>query len=142
MDSKPVDTLRRAHEAFSRHDLVAMIDGMRPNVVVYGHAAGQAFPSAEVFAQFMGMYFVMSSDIKIVDAEYIAAGSKVIAQFRAVGKQDGPFLGFPASGRPFSLDVAEIWTFDAEGYAIEGHNYADTLGLLIQLGHVPAPAMA
>ena len=137
-----VDTLRAAHDAFSRHDLVATIDGMRPNVVVYGHAAGQAFPSAEAFTQFLGMYFVMSSDIKIVDAEYIAAGSKVIAQFRAVGKQDGPFLGFPASGRPFSLDVAEIWTFDAEGYAIEGHNYADTLGLLIQLGHVPAPAMA
>ena len=137
----PVDSLRAAHEAFSRHDLVAMIDGMRPNVVVYGHAAGQAFPSAEAFAQFMGMYFVMSSDIKLVDAEYIAAGSKVIAQFRAVGTQDGPFLGFPASGRPFSLDVAEIWTFDDEGYSIEGHNYADTLGLLIQLGHVPAPSM-
>ena len=138
----PADTLRRAHEAFSRHDLVAVIEGMRPDVVVYGHAAGQRFPSADAFAQFLGMYFTMSSDIEIVDAEYVTAGNKVIAQFRAVGNQDGPFLGFPPSGRPFSLDVAEIWTFDGEAYAVEGHNYADTLNLLIQLGHVPAPAMA
>ncbi|HOU42367.1 MAG TPA: ester cyclase [Promineifilum sp.] len=138
----PIATLRAAHEAFSRHDLPSIIRDMRRDVVVYGHAAGQRLPSADAFAQFMNMYFTMSSDIAIVDAEYFAHGNKVVAQFRAVGTQDGPFLGFPASDRPFTLDVAEIWTFDDEGYAIEGHNYADTLGLLIQLGHVPAPALA
>ncbi len=138
----PIATLRAAHEAFSRHDLPSIIRDMRRDVVVYGHAAGQRLPSADAFAQFMNMYFTMSSDIAIVDAEYFAHSNKVVAQFRAVGTQDGPFLGFPASDRPFTLDVAEIWTFDDEGYAIEGHNYADTLGLLIQLGHVPAPALA
>ena len=140
--NNPLNSLRSAHEAFSRHDLDAITQDMRPDVVVYGHSAGQRFNSADAFTQFMGMYFAMSSDIHIVDAEYMTAGNKVIAQFRGVGVQDGPFLGFPASGRPFSLDVAEIWTFDDEGYAVEGHNYADTLNLLIQLGHVPAPAMA
>lgn len=135
-----IETLRAAHNAFSNRDLVATVADMRPNVVVYGHAGGQRLPSTEAFAQFLGMYLVMSSNIHIVDAEYIAAGNKVIAQFRTVGTQDGPFLNFPASGREFSLDVAEIWTFDNEGYAVEGHNYADTLGLLIQLGHIPVPA--
>ena len=133
-------TLKAAHDAFSRRDLVDTIAGMRPDVVVYGHAAGQRLPSAEAFAQFLGMYYTMSSDIRIVDNEYIDAGNKVIAQFRAVGINDGPFLGFPASGRPFSLDVAEVWTFDTEGFAVEGHNYTDILGLLIQFGHIAAPA--
>jgi steroid delta-isomerase-like uncharacterized protein len=135
-----VETLRAAHDAFSRHDPADIIVGMRPDVVVYAHAAGQRLPSAEAFAQFLGLYFTMSSDVRIVDQQYIAAGDKVIAQFRATGVNDGPFLGFPASGRQFSLDVAEIWTFDDEGYAVEGHNYADTLGLLIQFGHIAAPA--
>jgi steroid delta-isomerase-like uncharacterized protein len=134
-----VDTLRAAHNAMADRDPVPVTAMMRPDVVVYGHAAGQTFKSADEFAQFLNVYYTMSSDIRLVDAEYIAAGDKVVAQFRAIGTQDGPFLGFPASGRPFSLDVAEIWTFDKEGYAIEGHNYADTLGLLIQLGHVAAP---
>lgn len=135
-----VSTLKVAHDAFSRHDLDAVIADMRPDVVVYGHAAGQRLPSPDAFAQFLGMYYVMSSDIRITDAEYLAAGNKVVAQFRAIGTQDGPFLGYPASGREFSLDIAEIWTYDEDGLAIEGHNYGDTLGLLIQLGHVPVPA--
>jgi steroid delta-isomerase-like uncharacterized protein len=135
-----VETLRDAHDAFSRHDLAGVTHYMRPDVVVYAHAAGQRLPSAEAFAGFLGTYFTMSSDVRIVDQEYIAAGDKVVAQFHAVGTNDGPFLGFPASGRPFSLDVAEVWTFDGEGYSIEGHNYTDIFGLLVSLGHIPAPA--
>lgn len=46
--------------------------------------------------------------------------------------------GFPASGKPFSLDVCEIWRFGPDGLADEGHNYSDGLGLLMQLGHLPA----
>lgn len=135
-----VDTLRAAHNAMAGRESGPVTAMMRPDVVVHGHAAGQTFHSADEFGQFLNVYYTMSSDIRLVDAEYIAAGNKVIAQFRAIGTQDGPFFNFPASGRPFSLDVAEIWTFDDEGYAVEGHNYADTLGLLIQLGHVPPPA--
>lgn len=135
-----VATLQAAHDAFSRHDLDAVIADMRPDVDFHAHAAGQRLSSATAFAGFLGMYYAMSSDIRIVDATYIAAGDKVVAQFRASGANDGPFLGFPATGRAFSLDVAEVWTFGPDGLATEGHNYADMLGLLIQLGHVAAPA--
>ncbi|CUS06271.1 conserved protein of unknown function [Candidatus Promineifilum breve] len=135
-----LETLKAAHDAFSRHDLDAVIADMRPDVVVYGYAGGQRLPSAAAVAQFLSQYYAMSSDIRLVDADYLAAGNKVIAQFRAVGTQDGPFLGFPATGRAFSLDVAEVWTFDEDGRAVEGHNYGDTLGLLMQLGHMPVPA--
>lgn len=135
-----VDTLIAAHEAMAGRDPGPVTAKMRPDIVVHGHAAGQTFNSVEEFAEFLNVYYTMSSDIRLVDAEYIEAGDKVIAQFRAVGTQDGPFLHFPPSGRPFSLDVAEIWTFDADGHAIEGHNYTDLLGLLMQLGHVAAPA--
>jgi steroid delta-isomerase-like uncharacterized protein len=136
------DRLRKAHDAYNDHDLAAAVADMRSDVVVVGHAAGQTFPSTEAFARFLGMYDQMSSDIRIVDAEYLEAGNRVIAQFRAIGTQDGPFIGFPPTGRPFSLDVAGVWTCDQDGYAVEGHNYTDLFDLLIQLGHVPAPAMA
>jgi steroid delta-isomerase-like uncharacterized protein len=137
---QPIDILRQAHEAFSRHDLDAALAPMRPDVILHAHAAGQTFTSRAAVREFLSMYLAMSSDVRLVDAEYIAAGDKVIAQLRAVGTQDGPFLSFPASGRPFSLDLVEIWTFDEDGYAVEGHSYNDTLGLLMQLGHVAAPA--
>ena len=47
---------------------------------------------------------------------------------------------FPASNKPFSLDVCEVWHFNANGEADEGHNYSDGLGLAIQLGHLKPPA--
>ncbi len=135
-----VETLRAAHEAFSDHDLAAATVAMRDDVTFYSHAAGVTLDSAAAFREFMGMYYAMSSDIRIVDAEYSPAGDKLVAQFRAIGVNDGPFLGFPATGREFSLDVAEIWRFDDRGRLAEGHNYADTLGLLIQFGHIAVPA--
>ena len=80
----------------------------------------------------------MSSDIRIVDAQYIAADDWVTARFRAIGTQDGPLQAFPASNKPFSLDVCEVWHFGANDQADEGHNYSDGLGMLMQLGHLPA----
>jgi len=62
--------------------------------------------------------------------------------FRVVGTQDGPMDTFPPSGRQYSLDVCEVWRFDADGVGIEGHNYSDGLGLLVQLGHVEARGKA
>jgi hypothetical protein len=80
----------------------------------------------------------------IVDVLYIDGGSHVTAMFRVVGTQDGsidaPMGTFAPSGRQYSLDVCEVWRFDAEGVGVEGHNYSDGLGLLVQLGHVRVPA--
>jgi steroid delta-isomerase-like uncharacterized protein len=136
----PIDILRQAHEAFSRHDLDTAIAPMRPDVILNAHAAGQTFTSRAAVREFLSMYYAMSSDVHLINGQYFAAGNKVVAQLTAVGVNDGPFLDFPASGRPFALDLLEIWTFDDEGYAVEGHSYSDTLGLLMQLGHVAAPA--
>ena len=84
----------------------------------------------------------MSSDIKLVDARYIDGGEYVTAIFHGVGTQDGPMAGTPfgPSGKAFSLDVCEVWRYNANGEAIEGHNYSDGLGLLMQLGHMSPPA--
>ena len=56
----------------------------------------------------MEAFFAMSSDIKIVNARYIDAGDYVTAQFHGVVTHDGPLMAFPASGKPFSLDVCEV----------------------------------
>lgn len=141
-----VETLRRAHQAFSAHDLDAAARLVANEGRVQDHGRAQTFSGREAFRQWMASFLEMSSDIAIVDARYIAEGDWVTAQFRAVGKQDGPMPGMPpgmpgeASGRPFSMDVCEVWHFNDRGEADEGHNYSDGLGLLRQLGHLPASA--
>jgi ketosteroid isomerase-like protein len=142
MSSKNVETLRKCHEAFSAHNFDEAMKLVAPTSKVIDHGRGQTFNSRQEFRGWLEAFTAMSSDIKLVDARYIDGGDYVTATFRGVGTQDGAMAGTPfgASGKPFSLDVCEVWHFNADGEAIEGHNYSDGLGLLMQLGHMPAPA--
>jgi hypothetical protein len=140
--SKNVETLRKAHEAFSAHNFDEAMKLVAPVTNVIDHGRGQTFKSRQEFRGWLEAFTAMSSDIKLVDARYIDGGEYVTAMFRAIGTQDGPMAGTPfgASHKPFSLDVCEVWHFNADGEADEGHNYSDGVGLLMQLGHMPAPA--
>jgi hypothetical protein len=139
MESRNVAALRAAHEAFSAHDFGKAATVAAPTARIVDHGRGLTLASREEFRGWLAAFVVMSSDIRIVEAQYIAADDWVTARFRAVGTQDGPLQAFPASNKPFSLDVCEVWHFDANDQADEGHNYSDGLGLLMQLGHLPAP---
>lgn len=140
MESKNVATLRAAHAAFSAHDFDKAVAMMPAKVKVVDYSRGMMMSTRDDFRDWLAARGATSSDIKIVDAQYIDAGDWVTARFRAVGTQDGPMAPFPASNKPFSLDVCEVWHFNANGQADEGHNYSDGLGLLMQLGHLPPPA--
>ena len=88
------------------------------------------------FRGWLETHKAMSSDMRAVDVEYTASGSWVTARFRAVGTQDGPLGPFPASGKPFSIDVCEVWHFNEDGECDEGHDYSEALGTAVQLGHI------
>jgi len=139
MSKQNVETVRMAHQAFSVKDYDHAQGLVAAQTKVTDHGRGQTLATRAEFRGWMEAFHVMASDMRLVDAHYIDAGDYVIAQFRAVGTQDGPIDPFLASGKPFSLDVCEVWRFNADGQAVEGHNYSDGLGLLMQLGHLPAP---
>ena len=136
--SKNMETLRAAHNAFSAHNAVRAASLAAQNVTVTDHGRVVTLHTRDEFTGWLQAFYSMSNDIKIVDAQYIDAGEYVTARFRAVGTQTGPMTNSPfgVSNKPFSLDVCEVWRFDANGEAVEGHNYSDSLGLLIQLGHI------
>ena len=137
--AKNSDILQRAHEAFSQgeHEQAAQL--VASECQFTDHGRNMSATGREGFRGWLDAHKTVASNMQIVDAHYIEGGEYVTAQFRAVGNQDGPMPGFPASGREFSLDVCEVWRFNADGQAIEGHNYSDGLGFLIQTGHLPPP---
>ena len=53
-----------------------------------------------------------------------------------------PLGPFPATGRPFTLPLCELWRFDAGGRVIGGDLYYDQASLLAQLGLLALPAAA
>ena len=133
------EILQRAHQAFSKGDHAQAAQLVESECQFVDHGRNMSATGREGFRGWLDAHKTVASNMQIVDASYIDGGEYVTAQFRAVGNQDGPMAGFPASGREFSLDVCEVWRFNAEGQAIEGHNYSDGLGFLIQTGHLAPP---
>jgi hypothetical protein len=140
MSGRNVETLRQRHEEFNAHKLDEAMKLVAPKTKVVDHGRGMTINSREEFRGWMEGFYQMASDIKLVDMRHIDGDEWVTAQFRAVGTQNGPMGPFPASNKPFSLDVCEVWRFNANGEADEGHNYSDGMGLAIQPGHIKPPA--
>ncbi|GAO48401.1 NTF2-like protein [Saitoella complicata NRRL Y-17804] len=60
-------------------------------------------------------------------------------RFDAVGKQDGEFLGVPASGKEVNAPGSMFMKLDDEGKICQMAIVMDNLALLTQMGAVPSP---
>jgi steroid delta-isomerase-like uncharacterized protein len=69
--------------------------------------------------------------------EQLAEGNRVLTRFEWTGTHRGPFLGIPATGRP-----VKVWGMVIDrvqdGKIDDTRILMDTLGLMMQLGVVPA----
>ena len=71
--------------------------------------------------------------------ETLADGDLYSCRFAVSGEHRGDFMGVPATGRPYVLEGITIMRFRGDQVA-ERWTTADFLGLMVQLGAVPAPA--
>ena len=77
-------------------------------------------------------------DIHWVVEETIASGDKVVSRFKWSGTHRGDFLGIPATGKRVTVPGVVIDRLHA-GKMADSRILMDTLGLMQQLGVIPAP---
>jgi steroid delta-isomerase-like uncharacterized protein len=68
----------------------------------------------------------------------IAEGDKVVARWKGMATQKGAFGGIPATGKSATWTGISIFRI-AEGKVVEEIGEEDALGVLQQLGVIPAP---
>jgi predicted ester cyclase len=66
-------------------------------------------------------------------------GTACTIRFTMTGRHVGEFMGVPATGTDIALAGITLLHF-VGNRVVERHSQADMLGLLVQLGAVPAPA--
>ena len=71
--------------------------------------------------------------------ETLADGDLYSCRFAVSGEHRGDFMGVAATGRPYVLEGMTIMRFRGDK-VVERWTTADFLGLMVQLGAVPAPA--
>jgi predicted ester cyclase len=81
-------------------------------------------------------------DLQCPVEEVVAEGDRVAGRFSMRGTHAGGLFGIPATGKPVDVGVMVIARFDAAGKWVEDWASWDQLGMMQQLGVIPAPAAA
>jgi steroid delta-isomerase-like uncharacterized protein len=76
-------------------------------------------------------------DIQWTLEEMVAEGDKVAARFTMRGTHRGTFFGVPPTGKTIAVQAMNIYRLSG-GQFVEEHGQPDMLGLLQQIGAVPA----
>jgi len=119
-------------------DLQASIATHSDDVVV--HFPGLPDMGMEAWKPFMLSYFSAFPDLRINydPANAIIEGDRLAGIYTMTGTHRNDFMGIPTTGR--SINVSGINVFRVrDGKIVEEWDMSDGLGLLQQLGVIPAP---
>jgi predicted ester cyclase len=105
------------------------------------HALGPQFaPTLDGLKMFIRALRQGLPDLRCPMEEVVAEGERVAGRFSLRGTHTGALLGIPATGRQVNAGVMVIARFDERGKWVEDWASWDQLGMLQQLGVIPAPA--
>jgi predicted ester cyclase len=132
------EAARGALDAFNTGDLDVYDEIVAPGWV--SHDSQNPFSAErgpEAMKSLAGLYRAGFPDLSVtVDAQY-EDGDVVVTRWAASGTQNGDLPGLPATGRTVAIGGIVIDRFEGDQGAETWQNW-DTLGMLQQLGAVPA----
>jgi steroid delta-isomerase-like uncharacterized protein len=138
--------LRYYNEIMNRGSLAAIDELMSPDFLFTIPTHPEPFRGPEGFKQLVTMLRGAFPDVYLSVEHLLAEGDTVVGHWTGRGTHTGGPLhtvmgDIPASGRSFRIDGMS-WLRIVDGKIVESLANEDTLGLLIQLGVLPAPPAA
>ncbi len=104
------------------------------------HALPPGLPQGREGAKaFTGMYLSAFPDTKMTIEDIITEGDKVVTRWRATGTHTGELMGIPATGKQVTVTGLDINRY-SNGKIVEHWGEFDQMGMMQQLGVIPAPA--
>jgi len=131
-------TRRFFGEVFNAGNL-AVIDEIKSSTYVF-HDPGFPDPirGPEGFKRYLMMFRTAFPNLHSTLEDLIAEGEQVTVRFTFTGTQQGGLMGIPPTGKPVRVTAILIARL-VNGKFVEGWINYDGLGMLQQLGVVPAP---
>jgi steroid delta-isomerase-like uncharacterized protein len=134
-------TMRRLYELLSAGDIDGFGEHVADEFVEHEETPGFE-PSKEGVKQMFRMYRAAFPDLRMEAEDVLVSGDKVVARVRATGTHQGEFMRMPATGKSVDVQLIDIIRFGEDGLAHEHWGIFDALGMMQQLGAIPAPAPA
>jgi predicted ester cyclase len=131
--------VRAAFEEFiNKGDLTNAAEYVAPDYTGYFTGGFPPVQGIEAFKQFVTQWVSAFSDREVTIEEMIAEGEKVALRTTFRGTHTGELNGIPPTGRQVEVTALNIFRLVNEK-AVEQIVVNDDLGMLQQLGLVPAP---
>ena len=134
-------TMKQLYELISAGDIDGFGDHLADGFVEHEELPGLE-PSKEGVKQLFHAYRAAFPDLRMETEDVLASGDKVVARVRATGTHQGEFMGMPATGKSIEVRLIDIMRFGEDGLVQEHWGLFDALGMMQQLGAIPAPAPA
>ena len=90
------------------------------------------------FKQVLPAFRTAFPDLTITPEAVIGEGDKVVVRLEVRATHTGELMGIPPTGRPVAISEMHIYRL-ADGQVVERWALFDALGMLQQVGAVPAP---
>lgn len=124
-------------EGFNKQNLDEFDHYFSPNLV--NHELPPTMPQGrEGTKVFASMFFTAYPNIQLTLEDLVAEGDKIVARWSARGTHNGDLMGIPPTGKEVLITGIAIDRFE-NGKAVEHWEVFDQLGMMQQLGVIPAP---
>ena len=130
--------IRRWFEEVWNQGRMEAIDEMAsPDVIGHGQAQHDTDVGLHEFRNFAVGLRSAFPDMKVVIDQTLEQGDKVVARWTATMTHKGEFLGIAPTGKKATITGTSTQRISG-GKIVEGWDNWDQLGLLVQIGAVPA----
>ena len=125
-------------EVFNRGNISLADKFLAPDFVEHEQLPPGVPSGREGVKQLTAMIRNTFPDFKATIEDVIAEGDKVVIRMTWTGTQKGEFMGVPPTGKRVSFQVFDIIRV-AGGKFVEHWGQMDNMGMMQQLGAIPAP---
>ena len=133
----PQDRLAAAHASWNAGDLDGYLELYDDAIRLHGYSP-EPMGKAEVRGFYEAIFAAFDSP-QLDFHEVLWEGDACTIRFTMTGRHVGEFMGVPATDADIALPGITILHFDGDR-TIERFSQADMLGLMVQMGAIPAPA--
>ncbi len=135
-DPSPIDVVRRVVDCDNDRDAAGYRALLHDDYQSFVHGQPSTRGHDEEVAA-IERWWRAASDVHLEPLEFYESQGVVTLRYALEGTNDGEFYGQPATGKRFKVENCTLLEVE-QGRVRRAWRYSDTLGLLTQLGLVPA----
>ncbi len=133
------DLVRRfVEEIFNKSNLAALDQFVTADIADHKPPFPGLPPGIEGARQVFAAFHAAFPDARVTIEDMVAEGDRVVWRWTFSGTNQGSLMGMPPTGKPVTFTGIDIFRM-ADGKIAERWANEDDLGMMQQLGIVPAP---